>query len=74
MNEEKTQIADGVASVCIYAIERLENDGKWVECVCFKDCRQKALGYFKHWTGITRLKNTTTFEVLKTNEVILSLD
>lgn len=71
MTEKIEKASAGVASVCIYAIERLENDGKWVECVCFKDCRQKALGYFKHWTGInTRLKNKLTFEVLKTNEVM----
>ncbi len=76
MTEKIEQASAGVASVLnaelgIYAIERLEN-GKWVERVCFKDYKQKALNYFKHWTGInTRLKNKLTFDVIKTNEVIL---
>ena len=76
MTEKTTQQPLGAASdlnaeLGIYAIERLEN-GKWVERVCFKDYKQKALNYFKHWTGInTRLKNKLTFDVIKTNEVIL---
>ena len=76
MTDEKTQQPLGVVSdlnneLGVYAIERFEN-GKWVERVCFKDYKKKAINYFKHWTGInTRLKNKLTFDVIKTNEVIL---